>query len=132
MSLTPKQEAFCQAVAKPGPDGKMLSISDAYRRVYNCGKMKPESVNDLSSRLYGKVEIRSRIDELRQPAIEAVGVTLEDHLRNLERIRDAAFEAGQYSAAASAETARGKAAGLYTEKKEVKGQLTIGWDNEAE
>jgi hypothetical protein len=57
--LTPKQEAFCQAIC----DG--MSQSDAYRHAYNASKIKTESVNNLAYRLVGKVEIRSRIQELK-------------------------------------------------------------------
>jgi len=57
--LTPKQDAFCQAIC----DG--MSQSDAYRRAYDAEKMKPESVNNLAYRLIEKVEIKSRIKELK-------------------------------------------------------------------
>ncbi len=40
--LTPKQEKFCQSVAKG------LTYSDAYREAYNASKMKPESANRLA------------------------------------------------------------------------------------
>jgi hypothetical protein len=54
-----KQEAFCQAIC----DG--MNQSDAYRHAYNASKMKPDSVNNLAYRLIEKVDIRSRIQELR-------------------------------------------------------------------
>ena len=44
-------------------------------------------------------------------------VTFEKHITELGRIREAALSKGAFSAAANAEVARGKAAGLYVEQK---------------
>ena len=48
-------------------------------------------------------------------------MSLETHLEALRALRDKAADAGQYGAAIAAETNRGKAAGLYTEKHELTG-----------
>ena len=58
-----------------------------------------------------------RLEELRAPVVKAVQVTLERHLRDLKVLRDTAAEAGQYGAAITAEVNRGKAAGLYVERR---------------
>lgn len=114
--LTPKQEAFAQAVAS----GK--SQSDAYRSAFNVKPTtKPESVNQNASRLMADVNITSRVEQLRAPVIEAAQITLASHLERLRALSAAAEAGNQYSAAIAAEVARGKASGLYIEKTELTG-----------
>lgn len=49
------------------------------------------------------------------------GTTYERHMKDLQKIRDAALQAGAYSAAVSAEYRRGQALGtIYVERKEVR------------
>lgn len=114
--LTPKQEAFAQAVASG------MSQSDAYRNAYKVRETtKPDSVNQKASRLMAEVKVRARVEELRKPVVEAAQITLASHLERLRALSRAAEEGGQYSAAISAEVARGKASGLYIEKTELTG-----------
>ena len=47
-------------------------------------------------------------------------VTFGRHVRQLAKIRDQAMEKGNLTAAVSAEVQRGRAAGLYVERKEVR------------
>ena len=111
MALTSQQEKFAQSVAS----GK--SLSDAYREAYKVRKTtKTESVNQQASVLMSDLNISSRVDELRKPIVKAAQLTLEAHLNDLKGLRNMATKAEQYSAAISAEVARGKAAGLYTDK----------------
>lgn len=113
MSLTPQQEAFAQAVASG------LSQSDAYRKAY---KVKPTTKAETSqanaSRLMADSKVSARVAELRAPVAAKAQITLEGHLDDLKTLRDAALKAEQYSAAISAEVARGKAAGVHVEKSE--------------
>jgi hypothetical protein len=48
------------------------------------------------------------------------GVTYESHVSELSRIKDAALKKNSFSAAVNAETNRGKAAGLYIDRKIIK------------
>ena len=112
-NLTAKQEAFCLAYLETG------NASEAYRRAYNAGRMKPESIHRKAFDLLENVKIRARLQELRQPAVEAAQVTLRDHLWQLENLRDKALEAEQFGPAITAEINRGKAAGLYVERSEA-------------
>jgi phage terminase small subunit len=57
--LTPKQEAFCQAIC----DG--MNQSDAYRHAYNAANMKPETVNKKAYELINDGHVTARIQELR-------------------------------------------------------------------
>lgn len=110
--LTTKQEAFCLAYIESG------SASDAYRKAGYSPKMSDKTVWEESCRLLKNPKVAARVQELRQPAAEAAGITLESHLADLERLRDLAKERHQYSAAIAAEIARGKAAGVHVEKTE--------------
>lgn len=110
MALTAKQEAFCLAYLETG------NASEAYRRVYNAEKMKPEVITNKASELLKRGDIRVRLEELRAPVREKALITFESHLARLEELSRKAEEAEQYSAAITAETNRGKVAGLYTDK----------------
>jgi phage terminase small subunit len=114
--ITPKQEAFAQAVAS----GK--SQSDAYRSAYTVREStKAETVNQAASRLMADSNVSARVEELRKPVIEAAQITLASHLERLRALSAAAEAGNQYSAAIAAEVARGKASGLYVEKTELTG-----------
>lgn len=67
-------------------------------------------------------KVSARVAELRKPVADAAQVTLAGHLTRLSELRDAAEKEGKYSAAVTAEIARGKAAGLYVERTEVTGK----------
>lgn len=117
--LTPKQEAFCLAYLETG------NASEAYRKSYSVENMKPETVGRAAKQLLDNYKITTRINELQSVAAEATQVTLQGHITDLQRLRDAAAKAGQYSAAIKAEIARGKAAGLYTEKINLSGGVEL-------
>ena len=112
--LTPKQEAFANAVASG------MTQADAYRAAYNAGKMKPATIQRNASALMSNSKIATRVSDLRKPIAEKAQITLESHLKDLEKLRDSAKEARQFSAAISAEIARGKASGVAVDKSEVK------------
>lgn len=57
-NLTPKQERFCQAYIKTG------NATEAYRAAYDCGRMKPETVNRAAKQLLDNSKITTRIKEL--------------------------------------------------------------------
>ena len=109
-NLTAKLEIFCKEIVS----GK--NQSEAYREAYNSGGMLDSTINSKAYLLMEKGYIRARINELREPVIEEAKLTLAAHLNNLLEIRESAVEDRNWSAAVSAETARGKAAGLHTGK----------------
>lgn len=59
MTLTAKQEKFCQSIA----DG--MSQADAYRAAYSAGNMKAETVQNKAHVLMKGGEVRARVNELR-------------------------------------------------------------------
>lgn len=120
IKLTPKQEKFAQGVASG------LSQSDAYRKSFNVRKnTKPESVNQAASKLMSNTNISSRVRELQKPYIEEAGITLQSHLAALKSLHDLAISTEDWSPAITAEIARGKVAGLYVEKVEHTGNVTV-------
>ena len=113
-SLTPKQEAFAQAVLA----GK--ANVEAYSLAYPNTKMKPSSKNVEAC----KMKVHAKISQYirfyqRQGAVETK-TNLENHLAELARGREIAYDLGQASAGIQAEHYRGRVAGLYNDK------LTIG------
>lgn len=114
-TLTPKQEAFVLAYLETG------NASEAYRRCYNAGRMKDETVWRSAKALLDNSKVATRLEELRAPAREKAGLTLESHLARLEELSRDAAALGQYSASVSAEVAKGRASGLYIERKRIEG-----------
>ena len=58
MALTPKQEKFCQEMAKLG------NQRQAYKKAYNCEKMKDETIDNNAYKLMQNNEIITRLKEL--------------------------------------------------------------------
>lgn len=112
--LSDKQEKFCQLIVS----GK--TQLEAYKNSYTVKSGTTRASQDQSaSRLMKHVKISSRIAELRAPAAIKAGLTLESHLNRLEYLSKLAEENGELAPAITAETNRGKAAGLYTQKIEL-------------
>jgi phage terminase small subunit len=59
-ALTPKEEAFAQAVAAGA------KLSDAYRQTRDCSKMQTSTINANAKKLARKPAIKGRIEELQQ------------------------------------------------------------------
>ena len=118
--ITPKQEIFAQSVASG------MNQSDAYRKAFKVKKYtKAKTVNEAASRLMASSKVAARVAELRQPAVEEVGLSLAQHLRDLKTLRDKADAGEKYGPAVTAEVSRGRAAGLYVEKIEHSGNVTV-------
>jgi len=117
MALTPKQEAFAQAIVTG------VNQSDAYRAAYKVRPgTKAESVNVAASKLMSDAKVTQRVAELREPVAKKAQITLESHLDDLMRLRNMAAKEKQYSAAITAEVARGKASGVHVERVEHTGK----------
>jgi hypothetical protein len=114
VGLSAKQEAFCKAIVS----GK--NQYEAYKESYNVkpGTLR-HTIDQSAVRLMKNPAMTQRIEDLRAPAIKAVGLTLESHLIRLAYLSKLAEENGDLGPAITAETNRGKAAGLYTQKIEM-------------
>ncbi|AZV93579.1 terminase small subunit [Bordetella sp. J329] len=108
MALTPKQEAFALAYVETG------NASEAYRRTYNAGRMKPETVNRNAKALLDNNKIAARVAELQAAHVERHKLTVDDLLAELEEARKAALtaETAQSSAAVAATMGKAKLLGL--------------------
>ena len=108
MALTPKQEAFALAYVETG------NASEAYRRAYNAGKMKPDSVNRKAKELLDNGKITARVSELHAGHAQRHKLTVDDLLRELEEARQAALtaETAQSSAAVAATMGKAKLLGM--------------------
>ena len=108
--LTPKQERFAQEVAK-GTNLKESAINAGY-----SNKNATRTGSFLANHESLVVE---RIRELQSRGATRATLTLAKHLNNLEKIRDEALSNKAFGAAVTAEINRGKAAGLYIDRKEL-------------
>lgn len=124
MKLTPKQEKFAQGVASG------MTQADAYRAAYDCSRMKAATIQRNASAMMRDNKISARIAELQKPVVEAVRLTLEEHLAELKALRDGAKNKEDYGAAIKAETKRGEACGFYKQKSETKldANIVFGWE----
>lgn len=112
--LTQKQELFCQEMLKADQ-----RCSDAYRKVYNVKSgTKDATVHRCAHELIENPKVAARIKELRNSAASAAVLSLDQHMADLEALREEARQAGQFSAAINAEISRGKARGFYVAKVE--------------
>ena len=117
--LTPKQEQFCLDYLETG------NATEAYRRSYSTGNMKPEVINVKASELLSNGKVSVRLAELRKPVVEKAQLTLEAHLQRLFDLSSAAEQEGQFSAAITAEVSRGKACGFYVERSVTTNQHEV-------
>ena len=108
--LTPKQERFAQEVAK-GTNLKESAI--------NAGFSNKNATRTGSFLANHEPMVVERIRELQNRGANRATLTLAKHLNNLEKIRDEAFSNKAFGAAVTAEINRGKAAGLYIDRKEL-------------
>lgn len=104
--LTARQQRFAEEFVKDAN-----ATQAAIRAGFSAGSAKV-----TGCRLLTHANVAREIDRLRVPVVAAVGLTLEGHLRDLERLRNKAEELGQLSAAINAEVSRGKVVGYYGER----------------
>ena len=118
MALTPKQEAFALAYVETG------NASEAYRRAYNAGNMKPAVIAVKASELLAHGNVSVRVKELQAAALDEHKITMSDILRELEEARVVALQQEKPQAAAMVAATMGKAKllGMLTDKTEVTGK----------
>ena len=77
------------------------------------------SAYSTAERLLRNAEVCAVVKAAQSKVAANNGMTVDAHLLALKEIRDAAIAEGKYSAAATAEVARGKVAGFYVEQVRV-------------
>jgi phage terminase small subunit len=78
-----------------------------------------KTAGSQGERLLKNAEICAAVKAAQSKVAANNGMTVDAHLLALKEIRDAAIVEGKYSAAATAEVARGKVAGFYVEQVRV-------------
>ena len=116
--LTPKQEAFALAYVETG------NASEAYRRSYNAGKMKPETVNRTAKEQLDNPKIAARLAELKAAHVERHEITVDDLIRELEEARSIAMAGERQQPAAMVAATMGKAKILGLVQDKVDARLT--------
>jgi len=116
--LTEMQKRFSEFVVFGGVDGPMTQGEAAIAAGYSTKRARSEGSELLNPRLSPLVV--QYVGKLKEERLEKFKVTYDGHLAELARIKDAALKKGSFSSAVNAETNRGKAAGLYIERKIIK------------
>ena len=116
--LTEMQKRFCQFLVFGGPEGPVNKMEAAELAGYSPKRARVEG-SELTNPRQNPLVVRYK-DELEQERDLKFGVTYENHIAELARIKTAALKKSSFSAAVNAETNRGKAAGLYIDRKIIK------------
>lgn len=112
-SLTAQQLGFVNELLA-GKTG-----ADAYRAAYDTSNMQDTTVWVEASRLRHDPKVSLWLSAARKAHLGQAALTLDSHVRELERLKEAALESGNHGAAIQAEQLRGKACGFYKEQLEV-------------
>ena len=116
--LTEMQIRFAEIIVFGGPDGPVSGREAATIAGYSAKRATQEASELQNPRLSPLVV--QYIGRLREEKLKKYEVTYEGHVAELARIKNAALKKGSFSSAVNAETNRGKAAGLYIERKIIK------------
>lgn len=92
------------------------NASDAYRAAYDCSNMLPNTIWCEASKLRNCPKVSQWVSAAKKAHLGASTLSLENHLRELERLKEAALESGNHGAAIQAEQLRGKASGHYVDQ----------------
>ena len=121
--LTEQQRNFVHGILA----GK--SASDAYRAAYDCSNSQPNTIWVEASRLRSSPNVSLWLAEARKAEMGQAKLTLEQHIKRLDSLKEICIANGNLGAAVQAEQLIGKALGLYQDRLEVTTNQT---DTEAE
>ena len=116
--LTEMQQRFAELLVFGGPDGPMTQTEAALAAGYSPKRARQEG-SELCNPRHSPLVVKY-IGELKEERIRKHEVTYEGHVAELARLREAALKKGSFSSAVNAEANRGKAAGLYIDRKIIK------------
>ena len=112
------QQRFAEFLVFGGSDGPMTQTEAALAAGYSPKRARQEGSELCNPRLSPLVV--KYIGELKEERLKKHEVTYEGHVAELARLREAALKKGSFSSAVNAEANRGKAAGLYIDRKIIK------------
>ena len=116
--LTEMQQRFAEFLVFGGPDGPMTQTEAAIAAGYSPKRARQEG-SELCNPKHSPLVVKY-IGQLKEERIRKHEVTYEGHIAELARLREAALKKGSFSSAVNAEANRGKAAGLYIDRKIIK------------
>ena len=116
--LTEMQQRFAEFLVFGGPDGPMTKTEAAAAAGYSVKRARQEG-SELTNPKLSPLVVKY-IGQLREERLRKHEVTYEGHIAELARLREAALKKGSFSSAVNAEANRGKAAGLYIDRKIIK------------
>ena len=116
--LTEMQMRFAEFIVFGGPNGPMTQGEAAAAAGYSKDRARQEGSELLNPRLSPLVV--QYVGKLKEERLEKHKVTYDTHVAELARIKELALKKNSFSAAVNAETNRGKAGGLYIERKIIK------------
>ena len=113
--LTPKQLKFSLLIVTKGD--KMTGAECAVEAGYSEKSCQQMASNLQSIKMFPLVV--EEIDRLRKEWQEKYKVSYSRHIKRLDELSRGAEGSGNWNAAVAAEKARGQAAGLYIDRKEI-------------
>ena len=116
--LTEMQQRFAEFLVFGGPEGPMTQTEAAVAAGYSPKRARQEGSELCNPKLSPLVV--KYIGQLKEERLKKHEVTYEGHVAELARLREAALKKGSFSSAVNAEANRGKAAGLYIDRKIIK------------
>ena len=116
--LTEMQQRFAEFLVFGGPEGPMTQTEAATAAGYSPKRARQEGSELCNPKLSPLVV--KYIGQLKEERLRKHEVTYEGHVAELARLREAALKKGSFSSAVNAEANRGKAAGLYIDRKIIK------------
>ena len=112
------QMRFAEHLVYGGPDGPVTKTEAAVLAGYSKDRARQEG-SELTNPKQSPLVVQY-IGRLKEDRLKKYEVTYEGHVAELGKIRERALKKGAWSAAVNAETNRGKAAGLYIDRKIIK------------
>ena len=116
--LTEMQKRFAEILVFGTEDGPVTKSEAAVLAGYSKDRARQEG-SELTNPKQSQLVVQY-IGNLREEKLKKYEVTYEGHVAELGKIRERALKKGAWSAAVNAETNRGKAAGLYIDRKIIK------------
>ena len=112
------QKRFAEILVFGTEDGPVTKTEAAALAGYSKNQARQEGSTLTNPKLYPLVV--QYIGKLKEERLKKYEVNNEGHVAELGKIRERALKKGAWSAAVNAETNRGKAAGLYIDRKIIK------------
>ena len=116
--LTEMQKRFAEALVFGTENGPVTKTEAAVLAGYSKDRARQEG-SELTNPKQNPLVVQY-IGNLKEEKLKKYEVTYDGHAAELGKIRERALKKGAWSAAVNAETNRGKAAGLYIDRKIIK------------